>query len=258
MRVAISPIVISFLISSAELSPSSSARSRTVTPELIVVACGSAGFGRHRLRLFEQRTTPTASTPSRRTLRGRSATLLAAGSLRVDDDAAALLAGARRLRRPGPQHRWTAAGCACRLRPGCCRALGGLGRLGSGLRPAAFGFRRLCGSGRLCLGLGGSGLCGGRLRLRQPSSAWPRPSLARGFGLRLCRGLFRRGLRLAGEAASTFFASASSTLEAAAFTSTPCSLQRGEQFLAGDAGFLGNFVNALLAHSASPSAASAC
>ena len=43
MRVAISPIIISFLITSALPRPSSSATSRTVAPELTLVASGSAG-----------------------------------------------------------------------------------------------------------------------------------------------------------------------------------------------------------------------
>ena len=41
VRVAISPIVISFLITSAGASPSDSATSRTVAPELTLVASGS-------------------------------------------------------------------------------------------------------------------------------------------------------------------------------------------------------------------------
>ena len=43
VRVAISPIVISFLITSAGASPSDSATSRTVAPELTLVASGSTG-----------------------------------------------------------------------------------------------------------------------------------------------------------------------------------------------------------------------
>ena len=43
VSVAISPIVISFLITSALPRPSSSATSRTVAPELTLVASGSAG-----------------------------------------------------------------------------------------------------------------------------------------------------------------------------------------------------------------------
>ena len=43
VSVAISPIIISFLITSAGASPSSSATSRTVAPELTLVASGSAG-----------------------------------------------------------------------------------------------------------------------------------------------------------------------------------------------------------------------
>ncbi len=43
VSVAISPIVISFLITSAGASPSDSATSRTVAPELTLVASGSTG-----------------------------------------------------------------------------------------------------------------------------------------------------------------------------------------------------------------------
>ena len=87
VSVAISPIIISFLITSALPRPSSSATSRTVAPDWTLVASGSGrlDFGR---RLLEQRAAAAATAAPRRALRRRAAHLVAARGLRVDHDAA--------------------------------------------------------------------------------------------------------------------------------------------------------------------------
>ena len=88
VRVAISPIIISFLITSALPRPSSSATSRTVAPGLDLGRLRLdrlLGFGR---RLLEQRPAAAPSAAARRALRRRAAHLVAARGLRVDHDAA--------------------------------------------------------------------------------------------------------------------------------------------------------------------------
>ena len=93
VRVAISPSFIRALITSAAESPRLSATSRTVAPELTLIAgCSSGCFSSLSLALFEQRAAPASAAAARRSRRrGRLGDVIAAGGLRVDHHAAAAL-----------------------------------------------------------------------------------------------------------------------------------------------------------------------
>ena len=185
VRVAISPIIISFLITSALPRPSSSATSRTVAPEWTLVASGSAGVAGFGRRLLEQRPAAATAAAARRALRRRAAHLVAAGGLRVDHDAAFFRARRRRRRRCG-------RGRADRLGRG-----GGLSAAGVWRR----GFARLS-AARLC-GFG-VGAFGGGFRRRRAAVALgggdrlQRVGLldARGGGFRLDPGRLQRRKQL--------------------------------------------------------------
>ena len=135
-------------------------------------------------RLFEQRATTASTAAARRAAWRRVRHLIAARGLRVDDDAATLLLAG-------------AATVACRRRPGVAWLRVGLRRAGlllgrRGLRPGR-GPARSPGGGR------GSSVAGAQARGSGGGSG-SAPPLA---------------------ASSAFSATSSSTLEAAAFASTP-------------------------------------
>ena len=102
VSVAISPIIISFLITSAGARPIASPSSRTVAPELTLVASGSTGVCGPIGGSSRSGPTATATAAARRTLRRRAAHLVAAGGLRIDHDAAFFARGAAAATGGGP------------------------------------------------------------------------------------------------------------------------------------------------------------
>ena len=93
VSVAISPCCISFLMTSALLTPNVSETSRTVAPELTLSASALVGAERLQLRRLVEGGPAATAAAARRPLRRALRHVVAAGGLRVDDDAAALLAG---------------------------------------------------------------------------------------------------------------------------------------------------------------------
>ena len=195
-----------------------SASSRTVAPELTLVATGSPGRVRLRRRLLEQRPAAASTAAARRALRRRAAHLVAAGGLRVDHDAAFFRTA------PAPPPAPLAAGAT-----GLRRGLAALRQR----RQPAFAAAGVFAGALAAAASVGAGAGFGFGLLAEPASAprasrpWPPLPLAAAIaftrvGLLDAR---RGGLRL----------------DAGGF-------QRSQQFLAADALRLRDLVNPLLSH----------
>ena len=141
VSVAISPIIISFLITSAGARPSDLG---DLAHGGAGVDLGRLGLGRRRRthrRLLQQRPAAAAAAAARRALRRRSAHLVAAGGLGVDHDAAFF----RRAPPPPPPPCWAPAGRTGLVEVWGFAARGRFRRRGARrlLRPARrLGFRR--------------------------------------------------------------------------------------------------------------------
>ena len=159
VRVAISPIIISFLITSAGARPE---RLGDLAHGGAGVDLGRLGLDRRRRthrRLLQQRPAAAAAAAARRALRRRAAHLVAAGGLRVDHDAAFFGAAA-------------AAAAAALLGAGGTHRFGrSLGFRPRGFRPAPLRQRR--GVGAAAARRRGAGAAGFRQRARL--GLWPAP-----------------------------------------------------------------------------------
>ena len=192
VRVAISPIIISFLITSAGARPSDSATSRTVAPELTLVASGSTGVsgpsggssssGRRRRPRGGAAGAAAAGRPSGRG--GRPASRSRRGVFSGAAAAAAALLGGR----PGaPVCSKCGAFGGCRGRRFCARRGRRLSAARSGAAAAGCGWAALRRPAAPCAAVA----LGGGDRLQRVSLLD-----ARGGGFRLDAGGFQRGQQL--------------------------------------------------------------